>query len=92
MYMLKQRFNPEIVMLILMLILLILSIIIPILILGAIGLSLISSYTDRIFIPISVLLLLLLELHGNFYIISILLLLVLIIFNLYKNIVKYLFK
>uniref|UniRef100_A0A2U9IBV2 Uncharacterized protein n=1 Tax=Acidianus brierleyi TaxID=41673 RepID=A0A2U9IBV2_9CREN len=75
-----------------MLILLILSIIIPILILGAIGLSLISSYTDRIFIPISVLLLLLLELHGNFYIISILLLLVLIIFNLYKNIVKYLFK
>jgi len=92
MYMLKQRFNPEIVMLILMLILLILSIIIPILILGAIGLSLVSSYTDRIFIPISVLLLLLLELHGNFYIISILLLLVLIIFNLYKNIIRTLFK
>jgi hypothetical protein len=87
--MISQKFDIGILLLFLLIIFLILSILYPIFIIGAIGVSFLNIYHSRVFIPLSLLLLLPLALHGDFYTISIILLLAIILFNLYKSLTKF---
>ena len=87
--MLRQTFNFNIILLILLIVFLILSIISPIFLLGAIGIGMFKIFGNRAFIPFSILLLLLIGLHGYLYMIGIILALAFIAFNIIKDIYRY---
>ncbi|MUM65305.1 hypothetical protein D1867_08650 [Acidianus infernus] len=87
--MLRQTFNFNIILLILLIVFLILSIISPVFLLGAIGIGMFKIFGNKTFIPFSILLLLLIGLHGYLYMIGILLALAFIAFNIIKDIYRY---
>lgn len=87
--MLRQTFNFNIILLILLIVFLILSIISPVFLLGAIGIGMFKIFGNRTFIPFSILLLLLIGLHGYLYMIGIILALAFIAFNIIKDIYRY---
>uniref|UniRef100_A0A2U9ISC3 Uncharacterized protein n=1 Tax=Metallosphaera hakonensis JCM 8857 = DSM 7519 TaxID=1293036 RepID=A0A2U9ISC3_9CREN len=72
--------------LLLIIALLLISLIFPLAIFGAILLSGFSFYLSKTFIPITILIVLLLALHGSFYYIGILLIVGLLVFNFLKYI------
>ncbi|WP_236753287.1 hypothetical protein [Acidianus sp. HS-5] len=87
--MLRQTFNPNIILLVLLIIFLILSIISPIFLIGAVSIGMFKIFGNRSFIPFSILLLLLIGLHGYLYMIGVILALLFIAFNIIKDIYKY---